>query len=590
MTPLQPSSAAPARSPSGTAPRAALPAGAFLPGARRVVGALVALTVCLVAGAAPAAAQSGAFTRADTLRGSPGPERSWWDVTFYDLEVAIDPERRTIRGSNTITFRVVGELPSSREMQIDLQPPLVLDSVVMDGTRLPLRNEGAAWFATLPAPPVRGTVRSATAWYGGAPLAAENPPWDGGFIWAEDRAGQPWVATANQGLGASVWWPNKDWQGEEPDSQRIALRVPDPMINVSNGQLRSVTSHDDGTSTWEWFVTSPINNYGVAVNAGSYAHWHEVYHGLDGPLELEFWPLAENVDTARAHWPGQTRSMLGCFEEWFGPYPWYADGFKLVEVPYLGMEHQSAVAYGNGYQNGYLGRDRSGTGQGLGWDFIIVHEAAHEWWGNSLTTEDVADMWVHEGFATLAEGIYVECFAGSAAAGEEYLVGTRPIIRNDRPIIGNYGVQDQGSSDMYNKGGNLLHMIRRIVNDDTLWKEVLRGLQAEFRHSIVTSAQVEARIAEQTGLALGPVFDTYLRTTQLPVFEWSREGSTLRYRWSGVADDFVMPVELEVGDEHRLRLQATTRWQSVALPVDSPDPVVDRGWYVQMSPAPARGG
>ena len=290
------------------------------------------------------ALQAPDFTRADTLRGSEGPARAWWDVTYYDLEASIDPGARSIAGRNGMTVRIVSAPPASREFQLDLQAPLSLDSVSLDGVRMALRNEGNAWFAKLPSDPgfevpAPGSVRTVTAWYHGFPVVAARPPWDGGFIWAEDGAGRPWVATANQGLGASVWWPNKDFQGEEPDSQRIALTVPDPMVEVSNGRLRSVRANGDGTTTYEWFVGSPINNYGVAVNAGSFAHWQETYDGLEGPLTLDFWPLAENEAAARDQWPDETRSMLRCFEDWFGPYPWYEDGFKMIESPHLGMEH-----------------------------------------------------------------------------------------------------------------------------------------------------------------------------------------------------------------------------------------------------------
>lgn len=543
---------------------------------RRVVGAAA---VAALAGG-PASAQSPGFTRADTLRGSNGPERAWWDVTFYDLNVAIDPATRSIDGHNAITYDVVGSAPASRELQIDLQPPLVVDSVTSKGARLPLRNEGAAWFAAVPSLQQPGTRHTVVVWYHGTPVVAANPPWDGGFIWATDGEGRPWVATANQGLGASVWWPNKDWQGEEPDSQRIALTVPEPMVEVSNGTLRSVETHPDGTATWEWFVASPINNYAIAVNAGSFAHWHETYDGLGGPLDVEFWPLAENLDAARRQWPEQTRSMLRCFEEWFGPYPWYEDGFQMIEAPHLGMEHQSAIAYGNGYQNGYRGRDLSQTGRGLTWDFIIVHEAAHEWWGNHLTTEDVADMWIHEGFANYSENLYVECLTGSAAAGAEYVIGTRANIQNDVPIIGAYGVQDQGSGDMYYKGGNLLHLIRQLVGDDARWKAVLRGLQTEFARQIVTSAQVESWIAAQTELDLGPLFDQYLRTTRIPVFEWRRNGAEMDYRWANVVDGFSVPVDVRLGGGVTLHLRPTAEWQSVAVPAGAADPLVDEDWYV----------
>lgn len=543
------------------------------------------------------------FTRADTLRGSNGPARAWWDVTFYDLSVSIDPASRSISGMNRIHYRVL-EAPPTGEMQIDLQAPLVLDSVVHRGRRVPVRSEGNAHFAEVGGNTEGGAmaghvevgaagrhagigaVDSVAVHYHGRPVVAANPPWDGGFIWTEDPSGEPWVATANQGLGASVWWPNKDYQGEEPDSQRVALTLPEAMTAVSNGRLREVTRNDDGTATWSWFVASPINNYAIAVNVGTFAHWREIHDGAEGPLTLDFWPIADNHAAARVQWT-QTRPMLRCFEEWFGPYPWYEDGFKMIESPHLGMEHQSAIAYGNGYQNGYLGRDLSGTGQGLAWDFIIVHEAAHEWWGNNLTTEDVADMWVHEGFANYAENLYTECLAGSAAAGAEYVIGTRDAIRNDVPIIGSYGVQHQGSGDMYYKGGNLLHTIRQLVGDDARWRSILRGLQRDFRRSIVTSAQVEDYIAEASGLRLGPVFDQYLRTTMVPLLEWRLEGTDLSYRWADVVDGFAMPVDVTTSEGVTaskgavLRLRPTREWRTTVVAPGTTGITVDADFYVR---------
>lgn len=527
----------------------------------------------------PTSAQQPSFTRADTLRGSNGPARAWWDVTFYDLDVSIHPADSSIAGFNAITYRVVDDAPTG-ELQIDLQAPLSLDSVSLEGQRLALRREGNAWFATIPERQGVGETHTLTAHYHGRPVIAANPPWDGGFIWARDGAGAPWVATANQGLGASVWWPNKDYQGEEPDSQRIRLTVPDPMVEVSNGRLRSITRNDDGTSTFEWFVASPVNNYAIAVNAGSFAHWQETFHGMDGPLTLDFWPLAENEEAARRQWV-QTQPMLRCFEGWFGPYPWYEDGFKMIESPHLGMEHQSAIAYGNGFQNGYRGQDLSGTGQGLTWDFIIVHEAAHEWWGNNLTTRDVADMWVHEGFAAYAENLYTECLTGSKGAGAEYVIGTRARIVNDVPIIGAYGVQNQGSGDMYYKGANLLHTIRQLVDDDARWRATLRGLNQTFRHQIVTSAQVESYIARAAGLSLDRIFEQYLRTVQIPVFEWAVEGTTLSFRWADVVDGFEMPLDVGLGDQIVLKLRPTASWQVLEIPADAPPPVVDPDYYVE---------
>ena len=380
-------------------------------------------------------------------------------------------------------------------------------------------------------------------------------------------------------MGASVWWPNKDTQADEPDSQRVALTVPDPMINVSNGRLRSTTRHPNGTTTYEWFVVNPINNYAIAVAAGYYAHFSETYDGLNGKLTLDYWPLDYNVENAQRQFT-QTRSMLQCFEHWFGPYPWYEDGFKLLEVPNAGMEHQSAVAYGNWYQNGYRKRDGSGTGLGLKWDFIIVHESAHEWWGNNITTKDMADMWVHESFANYAEGLYTECMFGKEA-GAQYIIGNRRGIRNDRPIIPAYDVNEQGSGDMYPKGGEMLHTIRHMVNNDEQWRGILRGLNERFRHQTVMGADIENYIATRTGLRLAKVFDQYLRSTLVPAFEYRMVGDTLHYRWANVVPGFDMPVRVTVRWPELALIYPTTAWQTMAITVANPSVFrVDENFYV----------
>ncbi|HEY9514956.1 MAG TPA: M1 family metallopeptidase [Gemmatimonadaceae bacterium] len=540
------------------------------------------LTACLVLGTAlyplaPTAAQDTArFTRADTLRGSITPERGWWDVTFYDLHVGVSPSDSSIRGYNGITYRVLG---AAREMQIDLQVPLEVDSMVQDGRSLTFRRDGNAFFVTLVAPQRVGDQKTVTVYYHGKPVVAQRPPWDGGFIWATDSLGHQWVATANEGTGASIWWPNKDINAEEPDSQRIAITVPSSMMNVSNGRLRGTTRHDNGTTTYEWFVSSPINNYNVAVNAGTYEHFSDVYDGEDGKLTLDFWPLAYHLDAARKQFQ-QVKPMLACFEHWFGPYPWYKDGYKLVEAPHLGMEHQSAVAYGNHFLNGYLGRDLSGTGLGLEWDFIIVHESAHEWFGNNITDKDAADMWVHESFANYSEGLYTECRSGKEA-GARYIIGVRRGIRNDRPIIGHYGVNNPGSGDMYPKGGNMLHTIRQIVDNDDKWRGILRGLNQTFRHQTVSGKQVEDYISKQSGIDLSKVFEQYLTTTMIPVLEYKIDGGTLSYRWSNVVAGFDMPVRVALSGQGFTLIRPTESWKSAASHLKKPaDFQVDRNFYV----------
>jgi aminopeptidase N len=513
------------------------------------------------------------YTRADTLRGSNGPARAWWDATFYDLRVRVDPADSTIAGANAITYRV---LQPAREMQVDLQLPLVVDSIVQDRRALAWCRDSNAIFVTLRAPQRAGETRSLTVWYHGRPRVAVRAPWDGGYSWARDSSGTSWIATSNEGLGASVWWPNKDYGADEPDSQRIVVTVPDPLVNVSNGRLRATTRNADGTTTYEWFVSSPINNYNVAVNAARYAHFSDTITGENGRLTLDYWPLAANLERARRQFP-QARTMLQCFERWFGPFPWYEDGFKLVETPHLGMEHQSAIAYGNHYLNGYRGRDLSGTGLGLQWDFIIVHEAAHEWWGNNISMADRADMWIHESFANYAEGIYTECLMGKTA-GAAYVIGTRRGIRNDRPIIPAYGVNAQGSGDMYPKGGNMLHTIRQVVDDDARWRRILRGLNQTFRRQTVTAAQVQEYISREAGTDLSRVFQQYLTTTRVPVFEYRVTDGALSYRWADVVPGFAMPVRVQIPGEGTVWLRPTETWQSRSV---GPGEIgVDENFYV----------
>ena len=548
-----------------------------MPGTRWRTAPLVLVLAAVTA--APAHAQATLpYDRADTLRGSIGPGRDWWDVTFYDLEVAVSPADSAIRGRTGIVFRVTG--PGAR-MQVDLQQPLVVDSVVRGGRALEHRRDGDVVWVNVPAPRARGSLDTVTVHYHGRPRVAPNAPWDGGFVWTADSLGNRWVATANQGLGASVWWPTKDTQADEPDSQRIAITVPAPMVNVSNGRLRSVAASPDGGFTWEWFVRSPINNYNVTVNAGAYTHFGDTMEGEGGTLSLDYWPLAHHLEAARAQW-AQTPSVVRCFERWFGPFPWYEDGLKLVETPHLGMEHQSAVAYGNGFMNGYRGTDLSGTGLGLEWDFIIVHELAHEWWGNSLTSADLADMWVHESFANYSEALYTECLGGKEA-GARYARGVRDGIDNDRPIIPAFGVNAEGSGDMYNKGGTMLHTIRQLVDDDERWRGILRGLQSYFRRSIVTGRQVRDYMSREAGLDLEPVFRQYLQTTDIPVLEYERRGRLLRYRWTGVVPGFEMPVDVRLRAGACTRVTPTTEWNPARIE-DGVEFGVDHDFYVRVRP------
>lgn len=537
---------------------------------------LMTLAFLLLALPPLVAAQEPAFTRADTLRGSITPERAWWNVTFYDLHVRLDPSDSTIRGWNGITYRVTGR---AREMQIDLQEPLRVDSVLQQGRRLRYRREGNAVFVRVEGRQRVGDTGTVVVHYSGRPKVAENPPWDGGLIWSRGPEGEPWISVACQELGASVWWPTKDTQADEPDSQRVALTVPDSLQAIANGRLRGVEHLPDGTATWEWFVASPINNYVVSAYVGRYTRVDETFAGEQGPLTLALWPLAAHLERARAQFT-QVQPVLRCFERWFGPYPWYRDGYQLIESPHLGMEHQSAVAYGNGYVNGYKGKDLSGSGWGLTWDFIIVHETAHEWFGNNLTTADIADMWVHESFANYSESLYTECLYGPEA-GAAYQIGSRTLVENDRPIVGPFGLNARGSGDMYPKGGNMLHTIRQVIADDEKWREILRGLNTDFRHRIVTGKEVREYIAAKAGVPLAKVFEQYLTTTKIPAFEYRLEGDRLTYRWADVVPGFDMPMQVRVGQGRTVRLAPRETWQTATLPLQYPeDFALDEDFYV----------
>lgn len=507
-------------------------------------------------------------TEADTLRGSITPQRAWWDVVYYDLHVTLQPADSSITGYNNITYRV--EKPV-KQMQIDLQPPLQIDQVLQDGEKLSFHrvNDSNAYHIDVPRDLNNGSLHTISVYYQGSPRVARNAPWDGGFVWARDSLGNPWIATANQGLGASVWWPNKDHQSAEPDSMNINITVPDSIINVSNGRLRDTTRHRNNMTTWSWFVSNPINNYNVAVNAGNYVNFKDTYRGEQGSLDLSYWVLDYHLEEAKRQFK-QVKPMLRCFEEWFGPYPFYEDSFKLVETPHLGMEHQSAIAYGNKFQNGYLGRDLSETGWGLKWDFIIIHEAAHEWWGNSITTNDIADMWVHEGFTSYAESIYTECRFGKEA-GAEYSRGLRENIQNKEPITGEYGLNNEGSGDMYYKAHNMLHMIRQIVNNDSSWKKILRGLQQTFRHQTVNAGQVERYIIEHSGKDLDDVFDQYLHYADLPVFQYRIDNGVLHYRWKADIPHFDMPLQVTLDDPkgYSFIYPSSERWKRTDLKLEN---------------------
>lgn len=482
-----------------------------------------------------------AFTRADSLRGTLTPGRSGYDVTFYHLNLRVDPERKTIGGSNRVRFRVVQ--PFDR-LQLDLYANLVIEKIVFKGQPLAFTREFNAVFVRFPATQKVGSTQEIEVFYGGTPTVAARAPWDGGFVWSRDAGGKPWVGVACQGAGASLWWPCKDHQSDEPDSMRISVAVPEGVINVSNGRPRGRQSLPDGYVRYDWYVSNPINTYAVTLNIADYATFSDAYAGQEGNLSLDYYVLRENLAKAKKQFE-QVKPMLACYEQYFGPYPFYQDGYKLVETPYLGMEHQSAIAYGNHYLPGYEGSATSEPG--LTFDYIIIHESAHEWWGNSVTSADIADMWIHESFTTYAEALYVECRQGYPAA-LTYMNAQRPGIGNQQPIIGPYGVNQEGSGDMYNKGMLMLNTLRGVVNNDQLWLATIRGLAGDFKRQITNAEGIIAAFNRRLGKDYTYFFSQYLRHARLPtlLLYYVKKGDQtfVTFRWDADVPDFRMPVQI----------------------------------------------
>lgn len=527
------------------------------------------------------------FSRQDTLRGSITPERAWWDVQKYNLYVEPDYETKSIRGHITIVYKVVEKGDGNSKMQIDLQEPMQIGRVYAQegpssspqraGRNLSFTREGNVFY--IAGAPQQKNVDSISIEFSGTPQVAANPPWDGGWIFSKDARGRPWMTVACQGLGASVWYPCKDHQSDEPDKGAlISIKAPPDLVAVANGKLQSRTKVQDGV-IWSWSVKNPINNYNIVPYIGKYVHWSDRYPGAaKKTLSLDYWVLDYNLAKSKKQFGRDVKPMLKSFEHWFGPYPFYEDGFKLVETPHLGMEHQSAIAYGNHYMNGYLGMDLSGTGWGAKWDYIIIHESGHEWFANNITTNDIADMWVHEGFTMYSEILFVESLFGKKAA-DAYCQGLRKTIENDRPLIGPYGVNQEGSGDMYNKGANLVHTIRQVINDDDLFRKILIGLNRDFRHQTVDSKDVEEYISKKSGRDLSPVFDQYLRTVQIPRLEYRYADGKLSYRWTNCIEGFNMPVKM-LAAENPVWLHPGTGWKEQAWKEDSP-PQVDSNFYIQ---------
>ncbi|HUR10208.1 MAG TPA: M1 family metallopeptidase [Flavitalea sp.] len=535
--------------------------------------------------------QNRKYIRQDSLRGTITPERAWWNVLHYAITVEPDYQNKTIIGSNRIRFRTVSD---GRKMQIDMQVPMQIDSVVEIKFRtdmsqnIPLLRthhdftwEGHVTWVDLGRMIKKGNEMVLEIYFHGKPVEARRPPWDGGWIWSKDKKGRPWMSVACQGLGASVWYPCKDHQSDEPDEgATLSIITSDTLMAVGNGRLIIDSSLAGSRKLRTWEVKNPINNYNIVPYIGKYVNWNEQFTGEKGVLDCSYWVLDYNLEKAKAQFK-QVPLMLTSFEHWFGPYPFYEDGYKLVESPHLGMEHQSAVAYGNDFINGYRGNDLSGTGWGKKWDFIIVHESGHEWFANNITTNDLADMWVHEGFTNYSETLFTTSQYG-IEAGNDYVIGTRRLIKNDIPIIGPYGVNQEGSGDMYYKGGNLLHMIRQVINNDEKFRNILRGLNKTFYHQTVDSRQVESFISKEAGIDFSHVFDQYLRTAKIPILEYKSDGKKILVRWTNCVPGFDLPLAIKNGKKKWIKPVENWKEAEGIGATKSFADLIDRNFYIQV--------
>ena len=521
--------------------------------------------------------QKNEFTRQDSLRGTNNEFRNWWNVLRYDIEIEPDFEQKSIKGKNKILFEIDGR-KTGKTIQIDLQQPMKIDRILFDGKEFKnFKRDGNVYFLSFEKEFELNSKHTLEIQFSGKPRIAVNPPWDGGWIFTKDEKGRPWISVACQGLGASVWYPNKDYQGDEPDSgATLTMIVPQDLVAVGNGRLVEIKEINDKKS-YKWEVKNPINNYNIIPYIGHYVEIKDEFKGKKGDLSLNYWVLDYNLDKAKSQFQ-QVKPMMKIFEDWFGAYPFYEDGYKLVEAPHLGMEHQSAVAYGNHFQNGYLDSDLSGSGWGLKWDFIIIHESGHEWFGNNITSNDVADMWIHESFTAYSETIYTQEMFGKEA-GNDYVIGTRMNILNDVPMIGKYGVNKEGSGDIYYKGANMIHTFRQLLENDDLFKKILREMNDKFYHQTVTTKQIEDYISQMSGIDLTEFFEQYLRTTMVPTLEYKINENEITYRWTNIVEKFDMPVKIANSDQW---LFPKAEWKTEKLKDKNKDNFkIDRNFYVK---------
>ena len=506
------------------------------------------------------------YSKGDSLRGNLSSFRSCYDVFFYDLYIIVDDQQKKIlNSSNNIHLTALTDF---QKIQIDLFENLKIHSIEFEDKELDFQRIYNAVFINFPRVIESDENIFFKITYSGNPRVAVNPPWDGGFSWEKDKNDNSWIGVSCQGLGASSWWPCKDHQSDEPDSMKITCSVRKPLQVISNGNLMNDTvvyNKDLNTLTTKssWFVSYPINSYNVTLCIGDYSHFNDIYINQEDTLDLDYYVLSYNKKKAMEHFK-QVKPMLACFEKYFGPYPFWSDGYALVETPYLGMEHQSAIAYGNNFLPGYNGNTKFTAG--FDFDYIIIHETGHEWWGNSITTNDIADMWIHEGFCTYSEVLYVECIYGYDAM-LEYVNNQKKSVRNDKPIVGPYNVNTRGSNDMYQKASLMLHTLRSVIDNDSLWFSLIKGISYEFKHKTIDGIDVINYINSVIQRDFSTFFNQYLNTKEIPVLEYKIQKNgrehTLIYRWDAISG-FNMNILVNDGIKD-IWITPEDTWQELSL-------------------------
>ena len=502
------------------------------------------------------------FTSKDSPIGQPDSDRAGYDIFFYDLDLNLDPDRKRIDGTVDIHFRTVDSLTG---LQLDLYENLAVTGMKLSGDDVSWSRKERAVNVSLLHALIPGHDYVLRVEYGGKPTESKKPPLSDGVVWGKDNDGKPWAGVACETGGGSLWFPCKDHLSDEPDSVRLSLTVPAGLTVVSNGIMKSHTSGQE-KERYTWQTGYPVNTCSITFYAGKYEHLRDTMLTSEGVLDLDYYVLPGNLERAKNHFL-QVKDIISLYDRSYGPYPWMSEGFRLVESPFEGMGYQTAIAYGSGYS------DRAW----LGGDYVIVHEAAHEWWGNAVSVSDYSDIWLQDGFATYSEILFAESKLGYENSLLYARYNIAALIKNRFPVAGPAGVsyRNTGDKDSHNKGAMILHTIRNIVNDSTLFFHILQTFYSEHAGSSHVTSDDFIRVLEgKTGNAWQKFFGVYLYRREVPVLHWyyspagiesvsgtpfGSGGPVIAAKWTGVPEGFSMPVDFFCKDTGvTVRIEVTT--------------------------------